>query len=92
MKIIKANNFNSRSDLESEVMKLFSLTPDPKDAEIHGTQQDLKKLFLSSETIFWGIKCKETGGVEKASAIFEKPERGERHESSINKGKEVNLK
>lgn len=58
--ILKAKDYQTRSDLENAVRNKFGLTTEPKDATIEGTTQELAKLNLSSRVVFWGISVKET--------------------------------
>ena len=65
MTILKAKDFNTRSELETKVASMTGLTTTPRlDHVIKGTRNDLKRLFLSHGKIFWGIKCEQTGSKE----------------------------
>ena len=61
MTTINAKDYSSRSELENKVRSLVGLTPEPKsDYEIAGTRDELARLQLSDESIFWGIGCRIT--------------------------------
>ena len=91
MKTFKASNYASRSDLENAVRNSFGLTLEIKDAKIKGSRQELKRLSLSGSNMFWGIVCEESDP-KPAKEVTEKPQRGKKHKSSINKdSKEVDI-
>ncbi len=60
MFIFHASDYPTRSDLETAVRNKFGLTTDKKDAQIHGTKEDLKRLSLEQDSVFWGIYSVET--------------------------------
>lgn len=60
MFIFKASNFKSRTDLENAVRNKFGLTTQKKEAQIHGSKEELKILSLEHESNFWSIMCVET--------------------------------
>ena len=83
MTIIEAKNYNSRSDLENYVRNKFGLTPDYKEKlVIQGTEYELKRLFLGSETVFWGIRCEITDKIIGNPKVG-KPMRYNRKDTSI---------
>ena len=83
MKIF-AKNFLLRYDLENEVRNKFGLTADPKpEHTIEGTREELKRLFLSDRTVFWGIRCIITDSPTLPKKVS-KVNRGERFKSGLN--------
>ena len=78
-----AKDYNARVDLEKAVRNSLGFTADLKlDSSIEGTQAELKRLFLSETTIFWGIKCVATDP-DPPSPVVQKPNRGKIHPSGI---------
>jgi len=86
MNSIKANNFKTRDELENYVKGLIGLTPDMKaNYRITGTSDELKRLQLSSGTIFWGVKIDVTdGGSAVRKKVADKIYRGVLHDYGIN--------
>lgn len=85
---IKASDFSKREELENYVRGSTGLTADMKaNVQIEGTRAELELLGLSDATLFWGIKCviTDTPTVAKKQSEVERPERGEKHESGLNK-------
>ena len=81
---LKAKDFNTRKDLESEVQKSIGLTSDIKEGyEIVGKDEELVRLGLSRKTTFYGIRCASSTKEEKKE-VFNKPERGEFFQFGIN--------
>lgn len=84
MPIIKilAKDYKTRDLLENHVKNTIGLTPEPKlSFQIVGTEEELKDLFLSSKTTFWGITCVCTD--EKEKPVAERPNRGEIYKPKI---------
>jgi hypothetical protein len=90
MTSLLANLYPSRKALEAKVQSLMGLTPAIKeDYEIAGTADELHRLQLSKESLFWGIRCTELDkegkpAVEEVKEVQEKPQRGEVRVSSLN--------
>lgn len=82
-KIIKADKFNTRQDLENEVRNLFGLTTERKDARIEGTEEDLAHLRLANGSMFWGIPCVDRDA-KPPEPPREKVHRGEQRNFGIN--------
>ena len=81
IKEIKAGDFPTRSDLENHIRSKYGLTTESKEAEIVGTEQELKKLQLSHGNIVWGIIARtESVGVKPQG---EKVARGKRTDFGI---------
>lgn len=89
MNSIKANNFKTRDELETYVKGVTGLTPDIKeDYKITGTSHELKRLQLSSGTIFWGIKIDVTDEDKMArKKVADRVYRGVLHDYGINNKK-----
>lgn len=82
--LINTKDYLSRAELENFVSSLSGLTPDIKIHEIKGTTDDLARLQLSCDTLFWGIKCIATNPIVKQPLTTEKPNRGEIFNHGIN--------
>ena len=79
-----AKDYQTRSDLENAVRNKCGLTPEIKEEYlVSGTKDELKKLHLSENTIFWGIRCEAVDSKPKG-VTQPKPERGEIHSFGIN--------
>lgn len=90
VKTIKAEDFKTRSELEDFVRNKIGLTTDPKPKYIiEGKVEDLRRLYLSQSTIFWGISCKELDAEPKEPVEPTKVDRGVVVEGGINLNKEI---
>lgn len=66
MNSIKANNFKTRTDLENHIRNLLGLTPEIKtNYKISGTKEELKRLQLATDSLFWGIKMDVTDEIKE---------------------------
>lgn len=84
MTSIKAKGFSNRDSLEDYVKSIVGLTSDIKSGyEISGTREELRKLHLTDQNVFWGIVCRITDDPTKQRVVI-KPERGEKFKSKIN--------
>ena len=76
-------DFNTRAALELHISSMTGLTVDPKpEYVIHGTRNELRRLFLSHGSLFWGIRCEDTTPQEPAPKAAA-PDRGKRHKSKV---------
>lgn len=78
----KAKNFVTREALEMAVIDDFGKTPEPKDAVIEGTIEELKKLNLSHSQFVWGVIASATDYTQQK--IAERPKRGKIFKSKLN--------
>ncbi len=86
--IIKAEDFKFRNDLENYVRNKIGLTTVLKnDYSIHGTKQDLAKLQLGENSLFWGIRVffidKKGDKISLKKKSEEKPNRGKVYKSKL---------
>ena len=86
IKILKAKDYNNRSELENAIRNTYGLTITKKDVQLKGTRAELKKLRLSNKNLFWGIVCVESNPVKK-NFPKKRPQRGKKHKSGINLNK-----
>ena len=83
---IYAKDFTNREELEEEISLLSGKTTETKpEFVIEGTVEELEKHQLAHGKRVWGIKCQATNPQTKE--VFEKPHRGEKFISGINKEK-----
>ena len=87
MIILQAKNYSKREEIDNEIGKLVGKTPDIKiDYEIQGTREELERLYLSDETMVFGVKCviTDTPTIIKTQKDIPKANRGEIKKFGIN--------
>ena len=77
IKEIKAGEFSTRAELENHMRNKHGLTVEPKKVKIVGTEAELKRLQLSSNSTFWGIGCECVDAGPEAKPVGKVP-RGKR--------------
>lgn len=75
---IAAGDFQNREALENHVRNKYGLTTDAKKVVIVGTEEELRRLFLSAGSLFWGITCVAKDLQVTTPAMTEKVDRGKR--------------
>lgn len=79
----KAKNFQSREDLEKEIVNKHSKTTDKKNDTITGTELECRKLHLSHGQVVWGVEV-VVSDFTPPEIILNKIQRGPKFKSSIN--------
>ena len=84
VKIFLAEVYNSRRDIEDDIIRFSGQTADLKpNVRIEGTREQLKKLQLSGRRTVWGVKCVELDpGTPPAKT--DKANRGKQFDYGIN--------
>ncbi len=83
--IIKANQFNTRKDLDVEIERRFGASNEEKPTHtIRGTREEVTRLGLSDLKKVYGIGVEITDTPTEKRKPHDKPERGERFPSGLN--------
>lgn len=83
---IQATEYPSREALERYIEAVFGATPEPKDATIEGTSEELLTHQLSHGETIWGVVAVASDYQPKVNVP--RVERGKIHKSKIN-GQEI---
>lgn len=80
--VLQASEYPSRDALEKHIAGVYGSSPDPKNAEISGTNAELRSLKLAHGDTVWGVIAIATDYVEQEAVSV--PDRGEVFKSKIN--------
>jgi len=80
--VLQVSDFSSREALEKHIEALFGATPDPKNATIEGTGDELGAHYLSHGDTIWGVVAVASDYQPKVDVP--RVERGEIHKSKLN--------